>query len=92
MTPFVGASVEAEGLLAIAAIGDDRRGTTCIKPQPQFGTVIGFVAEKLLRRPCTPDQTLGWRAVMDFASTQKDAEKTALSICDCMDFRVAPAA
>ncbi len=36
VAPFIGSSVEAEGLLAIAAIGDDRRGAARIEPQPQF--------------------------------------------------------
>jgi hypothetical protein len=37
------------------------------------------------------DEPLRDRAVMRFAAGQEDGEKTAPSICACMDLRVAPA-
>jgi hypothetical protein len=58
----------------------------------QIGTVIRSVAEKFLCRFGAPDQALRGRTIVRLAAGQKDAKKTALSICDCVDFRVAPAA
>src|SRR5687767_1963971 len=40
----------------------------------------------------SPDQTLRERTVVRLSSGQQDGKKTALSICDCVDFRIAPAA
>src|SRR4029077_13855300 len=61
-------------------------------PVTQIGAVVGFVAEQFLCWPGALDQPLCRRAIMDFAAAQQDGKKTAFSICDCVDFRVAPAA
>jgi hypothetical protein len=37
--------VEAERLLPVAAVGNDRLSTTLVQCLAQLGTVIGFVAE-----------------------------------------------
>ena len=34
----------------------------------------------------------GRRTIVRLAASQQDGKKTAFSICDCMDFRIAPAA
>jgi hypothetical protein len=57
----------------------------------QFGAVIGFVGEELLGRLGRFDQRFGGWAVMRFTARQGKGKKTSLSICNCMDFRVAAA-
>jgi hypothetical protein len=89
---LVGLAVEAEGLFAVRSIGHDGFGAACLQPQPKFFAVVSFVAEQLLGDPGAADETLGWRTIMRLAAGQKDGKKTAFSICDCMDFRIAPAA
>ena len=92
MTPFVGSPVEAERLLAVGFVGDDGRCPALVKPLAQFGAVIGPVAKQLLCRlgACFME-TLRWRTIMCLSASQQDGKKTALSICDCVDFRIAPA-
>lgn len=90
MTLFVGFLVEAEGLLAIRPVGNDRLGATLFQPLPQFGTVVGPVTEQPGGRPGTTDQTLGGRTIVRLAAAQEDGKKTAFSICDCVDLRIAP--
>jgi hypothetical protein len=58
----------------------------------QLSAVVGFVAEHLPGCFGAPDQTLGWRTIVSLTASQQDGKKTAFSIGDCMDFRVAPAA
>jgi len=91
VTPFVGSPVEAERLLAIGFVWDDGRCPALVKPLAQFGAVIGPVAKQLLCRFDTFYETLRWRTIMCLSASQQDGKKTALSICDCVDFRVAPA-
>ena len=92
MALLVGFAVECEGLLAIGLVGHDASGATFAEPMAQIGAVVSSVAEQLLWRPCATDQALcGW-AIMGLTASQKDGKKTTLSICDCVDFRVAPAA
>jgi len=86
----VGFFVEAEGLFAVRGIGDDRSGAALGQPLPQLGTVIGLVGEQLLGGLCASDQALSGRAVMCLATGQEDGKKTAFSICECVDLRVAP--
>ena len=89
---FVGRPVEAEGLLAVRLVGNDGFGATRAEPLSQFGAVISFVAKHLLGCFGAPDQALGWRTIVRLAAGQQDGKKTPLSICDCVDFRIAPAA
>jgi hypothetical protein len=58
---------------------------------PQFGAIVGLVAEKLAGRLGATHQTLGGRTIVCLAATQEDGKKTAFSICDCVDLRIAPA-
>ena len=92
MAPFVCALVEGERLLAVGPVRDYGRGPALVEPLTEFRTVVGLVAKKLLCGLGPTDQTLSLRAVVCVASAQEDGKKTALRICDCMDFRIAPAA
>jgi hypothetical protein len=92
MALLVGFPVEAEGLLTVRLVGDDGFGAALAEPLPQFGAVISFVTKHLSGCFGTPDQALGWRTIVGLAAGQQDGKKTALSICDCVDFRIAPAA
>src|SRR5690242_4824908 len=46
----------------------------------------------MLRRLHPADQALGDRVVVRFASGQQDGDQASLSICECMNLRVAPSA
>jgi len=92
MPLLVGFLVEAEGLFAVRPVWNDGLGAALVEPLPQFGAVVSPVAEKFLCRFGATDQTLGRRTIVCLATAQEDGKKTASSICDCMDFRIAPAA
>lgn len=91
MALLVGLPVEAEGLLTIRSVWNDRLGSPIAQPSSQLGAVVGLVAEKLLGGFCAPDKSLGGRTIVRLAAGQEDGEKTAFSICECMDLRIAPA-
>jgi len=82
---------EAEGLLSIALVGDDGLRASLFQRLPQFGAIIGLVGDEFLGFPGLFDQWFGNRAVMRFTAGQGEGKKTSLSICNCMDFRVAAA-
>jgi hypothetical protein len=88
---FGEAPVEAEWLLSVAAVGNDWLGSAILQPQTHLGAVGGLVADQAFRCFACGDEPLRDRAVMRFAAGQEDGEKTAPSICACMDLRVAPA-
>ena len=92
MTPFVCLLVEAEGELSVGFVRDDGRGSAPVEPAAQGRTVVSAIAEQLLGRSGTSDQSLRRRTIVRLSAGQKEGKKTALSICDCVDFRVAPAA
>jgi hypothetical protein len=58
----------------------------------QGGAVIGFIGEELSGWLGATDQGLGGWTIMRLATAQQDGKKAAFSICDCVDFRIAPAA
>lgn len=91
MSLLIGSSVEAERLLAVRPVGDNGLGAAPFQPLPEFGTVIGFVAEQLDGCFGAADEALGRRAIVRLAAGQKDGKKTAFSICQCVDLRIAPA-
>ena len=91
MSLLVGFPVEAERLFAVRPVGNDRLGAALFQPLPQFGAVVGLVAEKLAGRLGATDQALCRWAIVRLAAAQEDGKKTAFSICDCMDLRIAPA-
>lgn len=91
MPLFVGCPVEAEGLLSVGPVGNNGLGPATFQPLSQFRTVVSLVAEKLPGRFGATDQTLGGRTIVRLAAAQEDGKKTALSICDCVDFRISPA-
>lgn len=90
MALSVGFFAEAERLLAVGLIGNDGLGAAIVQPLTQFGAVVSLIAEKLLCRFGAPDQTLGRWTVVRLTTAQEDGKKTAFSICDCVDFRIAP--
>ncbi len=92
MPLFVGLTIEAEGLLPVRLVGNDRFGAAIVQPLAQRGAVIGFVREQFSGWLGPTDQGLGGRTIMRLTTAQQDGKKAALSICDCVDFRVAPAA
>ena len=91
MPVLVGFLVEAEWLDAVGPVGNNRLGATIIEPMPQLGAVISGVAEQLGGRLGAPDKALGRRTIMGLAAGQEDGKKTASSICQCVDLRIAPA-
>ena len=87
----VGFSVETERLFSVRLVGHNRLGAAPFQPLPQFGAVVGLVAEQLGGGLGTTDQTLGGGTIVGFATGQEDGKKTAFSICQCVDLRIAPA-
>jgi hypothetical protein len=83
--------IEAERLLAVCLVGNDGFGAALVQPLAERRAVVSCVAEEYLGRAGSTDQVRGGRAIMRLASGQQDGKKTALSICDCVDFRVASA-
>src|ERR1700691_14136 len=61
-------------------------------PPPMPGAVVSLVAKHTLRRLYPPDQALCDRAVVRFTSGQQNGDQAPLSICECVDLRVAPSA
>jgi hypothetical protein len=92
MSQAVSALVEGKEVLAIALVGNDRRGAPLAKPLAQIIAVVGAIRQHLLGRLRAPDQALGRRTIMRLTAGQQDGKKTAFNICDCVDFRIAPAA
>ena len=90
MSLLVGLLVEAEGLLAVRPVGHDRSGAAISQPLPQFSAVVGLVAEQLASCFGAADETRSGRAIVGLAAAQQDGKKTAFSICDCVDLRIAP--
>ena len=91
MTLLVGVFVEAEWLLAVRLVGNDSLGAALVEPLPQRRAVISSIAKEFFGWLSTADKIFGGRAIMGLSATQKDGKKTAFSICDCMNFRIAPA-
>jgi hypothetical protein len=91
VAPLVGSPVQAEALLSIGFVGNDDFGASLAEPLPQFGAAWSSVAKYLFGGFGAPDEVLGWRAIVCLAAGQQDGKKTALSICDCVDFRIASA-
>ena len=87
---FVETLAEAERLLPIAAIGNDRFGSTLIQFLTQFSAITGLVAAHAFRRLHSADQSLRDRTIVCFASGQQDGDEAAFSICECVNLRVAP--
>src|SRR5205814_2684345 len=71
---------------------NDRPGSALMQFVAEFAAVVTLVAEQPFRRLHSADQALRDRAIMRFASSQQDGEKAPLSICECVNLRVAPAA
>ena len=82
---------ETEGLLPIALVRNDGLCASLFQCLPQFGAVVGFVGEEFLGLFGLVDQRFGNRTVMRLAARQSEGKKTSFSICNCMDFRIAPA-
>ena len=80
MPLLVGCLVEAERSEAVGSVREDRFGAALIEPLPQFGAVIGGIAEQLGGQLSAPDETPSRRAIMGLAAGQEDGKKTASSI------------
>jgi hypothetical protein len=89
---LVDALVEAERLLPVAAVWNDRLGSVLVQLLAQFVAVVSRVAKHMLRRLHPADQALGDRIVVRFASGQQNGDQAPLSICECVNLRVAPSA
>lgn len=89
---LIGFLIEAERLFAIGLVGDDRRCAAIFQALTQFSAIVGLITEKFLRSFTCTDQALRNGAIVRLAPRQKDGKKTAFSICNCVDFRIAPAA
>ena len=92
MSLFVGCFVESEGLLSVRLVRNDGLRAAIAQPFAQSGAIIGFVSKHLPRWFGAPDQWLCRWTVMRLTAAQQDGKKAAFSICDCVDFRIAPAA
>ena len=64
------AFAEAERLLAIAAVWNDRFGPAPMQFSAQLGAVISLITEHVFRRLYSAEKTLSDRAVVRFASGQ----------------------
>ena len=92
MSLFVDCLAEAEGGDAVGFVGNDRPCAARFKPFAQGRAIISLVAKQFFRWSGAADETLGFGTIMRFAAAQEDGKKTALSIRDCVDFRVSAAA
>ena len=92
MPLFIGLFVETERLLAIGLVWNDGLCAALFQALSQISTIVGFITEKFLCCFASTDQTFRNRTVMRFAAGQENGKKTAFSICDCVDFRIAPTA
>jgi hypothetical protein len=89
---FVGFAVEAEGLLAVRPVGNNGPGAALFPAIASVARCRSLVAEQLPGRLDTTDEARGRRTIVRLAAAQEDGKKTAFSICDCVDLRIAPAA
>src|SRR5687767_1992686 len=78
-------------MLSVGVVWNDRLGSTLVEFLAQSVAIISHVAEHMRRRLHSADQALGKRIVVRLASGQEDGEKAPLSICECVNLRVAPA-
>ena len=61
---LVGFLVEAERLLAVGPVGNDRLGAATFQPLPQWCAVIGLVAEQFLGGLGATDKASGGRTIV----------------------------
>jgi hypothetical protein len=80
-TKLVEILVEAERFLLIAAIRNDRLGSTFMQPVAQFGAIVGLVTEHVSRLLRSADESLRDGAVVYFTSGQQDIPRTSLGKC-----------
>jgi hypothetical protein len=91
MALLVGPLIVAGRVFAGGQAGDDGFGTSVCEPLTQLCAVVGLVPEQLFRRLGSADEAFRYRAIVRLAAGQEDGKKTAFSICECMDLRIAPA-
>ena len=84
--------VEAERVLSVGVVWNDRRGSALVECLTQSVAVISRVAEHMFRRRHSSDQALGNRVVVRLTAGQQNGEEAPLSICKCVYLRVAPSA
>ena len=89
---LVEALAEAERLLPVAAVGNDRLGPALVQLLAQFGAVIRPVGKQPIWCPNSTDQALRDWTIVRLACGQQDSNQAPLSICECINLRVAPSA
>ena len=92
MSLLIGPLLEAEWVFAIGRARDHGFSAAICKPVTQLCAIVSLVPEQLFRRLGSADQTFRDRAIVRLATGHEDGKKTAFSICECVDLRIAPAA
>ncbi len=83
---------EFELALPIALVRNDRLRAALLQRCSQLSAVLGLIAKQRRARFGLQDQFGASGAVMRLSAGQHYLQKTALSIADCVDFRVSSAA
>jgi hypothetical protein len=76
---LVEALAEAERLLPVAAVRNDRLGSALIQSLAQLGAVLSLVAEQAFRRRYSANKPLGDRTIVCLASGQQMAMRRPLA-------------
>ena len=92
MSLFIRFLAEPERLFPVGLVWDDSLCASVFQPFTQLRAVVRLVTEQFLGGFAFADQTLRNRAIVRLTAGQEDGKKTAFSICNCVDFRIAPAA
>src|SRR5262245_19660602 len=79
-------------MLSVGAVWNDRLGSALVQLLSQFVTVISHVTKQMLGWRHSADQSLGERIVVCFTAGEQDSDQASLSICECVNLRVAPSA
>src|SRR3954469_10126865 len=87
-------SIGAADVMAGVGRVEPARVSTCLENSSQTSRtpVIGLVTEHVFRRFHSTNEPLGHGAVVRLASGQQNGDQAPLSVCECVDLRVAPAA
>jgi hypothetical protein len=92
VTFLVGPFVEAERVFAIGQAGNNGLRPSVCEPVTQLRAVVSLVREQPFRGRGSANQAFRYGAIMCLTAGQEDGKKTAFSICECVDLRIAPAA
>lgn len=89
---LVGPFIVAERIFASGQAGNNGFRSSVCEPLTQLCAVVSLVSEQLFRRPGPADEAFRYGSIVRLAAGQEDGKKTAFSICECVDLRIAPAA